>query len=202
MQIQIGEPIESITDNATEYTCAVKLPVIGLNHSSVSCVTRACDVMRDAWRSLHRPFATVVRTSVFSLSRRCTNILESLLVLDRQSYEQKNELFQTRKNEYDYHSVSAVAIENLELIHEGSPEHSRVGRTTVIVATRAVRKNKGTKQKRRRETQSSTYEPGLSTPSHPSAMSRSLNRHPSAGQGHLHTIHPTYPRSTPYPLST
>ena len=33
------------------------------------------------------------------------------------------------------------------------------------------------------------------------ALSGSLHRHPSAAQGHFHTIHPTKPRSTQYPHS-
>ena len=34
------------------------------------------------------------------------------------------------------------------------------------------------------------------------ALSHRLHRHPSVAQGHLHTIHPTEPRSTPYSPST
>ena len=47
--------------------------------------------------------------------------------------------------------------------------------------------NTGPKQKWPSYTQSSTYAQGLSTHSY---RSRSLLRHPSAAQGHLHVIQP------------
>ena len=56
---------------------------------------------------------------------------------------------------------------------------------------RAVGKYKGTKQKWPREIQ--PYKMNQGSPLLPifRALSRSLHRHPSAAQGHLHTIHPT-----------
>ena len=46
---------------------------------------------------------------------------------------------------------------------------------------------------------SNIYAPGLSTHSY---LSRSLQCHSSVVQGHLHTIHPAWPRSTSYSSST
>ena len=67
---------------------------------------------------------------------------------------------------------------------------------------RAVQNGTGTKQKLRRKTQSSTYASWLSTTSF---LLQIVAQPPPSSlccQSHLHTIHPTWPRSTPYPPST
>ena len=63
----------------------------------------------------------------------------------------------------------------------------------------AVRKNTGTMQKWMCETRSCTYASGLPTASYLCTLSRSLHHHPFAAQGHLSTIHSTFPTVYPIP---